>query len=122
MKKQLVKFGSAILAAAPLLALAQVGGIDIIAKIKQLLNGIVPILMTLALIYFIWGLIKYIQAAAKGDSEESKHGKAIMIWGIVALFVMASVWGLVAALGTTLGIQTGTNANQVVNPTNLIPQ
>lgn len=30
-----------------------------------------------------------------------------MIWGIIALTVMVSVWGLVAILGNTFNINTG---------------
>ena len=36
--------------------------------------------------------------------EDKETGKQIMIWGIIALFVMVSVWGLVNVLSNTTGI------------------
>ena len=118
MNKNLVKFGALATALAPFAVFAQE---DIIVTIQDILGSVVSILMTVAVIYFIWGLIKYIQAAAKGDKEEAAHGKAIMIWGIVALFVMASIWGLVSALGSTVGIDPGESIDNVVDPNDLIP-
>lgn len=58
----------------------------------------------LSLIVFIWGVMKYIW---KGDSDESrKKGRQLMIWGIIGLFVMFSVWGLVGVLGKTFKVDT----------------
>ena len=41
------------------------------------------------------------------SDEEAKReqGKQFMLWGIVALAVMLSVWGLVHLLGNTFGIE-----------------
>ena len=56
----------------------------------------------LALLFFLWGLAKYIFAA--GNEEAKESGKRIMIWGIIALFIMASVWGIVAFLQDLFGV------------------
>ncbi len=55
--------------------------------------------MVLALIYFIYGVAKYIMNA--GDPEAQKEARSVMIWGIVALFVIVSVWGLITVLQNT---------------------
>lgn len=109
MKKNLVKFGALATLASPLVLLAQdtTPVTNLIGSISSITTALVPILMTVALLYFIWGLIKYIIAAGKGDAEEGKQGKKIMIWGIVALFVMASVWGLTGMLGRIFGVGSG---------------
>ena len=57
---------------------------------------IVPILMSLAMLVFIWGVLKFIRNA--GDEGERETGKQVMLWGLIGLFVMASVWSLVAIL------------------------
>lgn len=118
MKKNLIKIGAGLLAASPLLAFAQVGGqlTNIVSVAQNIVNSLVPLFMTLALVYFIWGLIKYIRAA--GDAKAAAEGRSIMIWGVVALFVMASIWGLVGALQTIFGINTGTAPSS----TNLTPR
>lgn len=79
----------------PFLAMAQ-GLTETVDKIGEILAAVLPVLMLLALIYFFYGLAKYILSA--GDEEKKTQGRDIMIWGIIALFVMVSVWGLVALL------------------------
>lgn len=96
----------------PMLALAQQQGQPtlsnfdtLLQSIGRVINGALPIIVTLALLFFFYGLARFILAS--GDEEARKNGKHIMIWGIVALFVMVSVWGLVAFLGQALGIGQG---------------
>ena len=97
--------------ALPSLTAAQTA-LTVIDKVKQILGAVIPILITLAVIYFFWGLGKYILNV---DSEEGKEqAKSIMIWGIIALFVMVSVWGLVNLIGNTFDIQSG---NSIQLPT-----
>jgi len=72
---------------------------------------LVPLAFILALLFFFWGIAKYIRSAG----SEKDEGKKVMVWGIVALFVMASVWGLVAFLqGELLG---GSGPNSIPIPT-----
>lgn len=101
MKKTLSLAGTFAL---PALALAATFN-SIVAQVQDLLNLLIPILITLAVIYFFWGLANYILNA--GDTEKKEEGRNIMIWGIVALFVMVSIWGLVGLIGSTFGIQQG---------------
>ena len=47
----------------------------------------------------MWGVLRYVTA---GESEDKmKEGKNMMIYGIIALFVMISVFGLVRILLNT---------------------
>ena len=68
-------------------------------------SSVIPLIFALALAMFIWGVVQYV---IKSDEEAKKEkGRQFMIWGIIALTVMVSVWGLVAILGNTFGIDTG---------------
>jgi len=80
-----------------------------LGKFDAIVSGIlIPLVFTLALLFFFWGVAKYIWSAG-GEKEE---GKKIMIWGVIALFVMSSVWGLVYFLRDELGLnQVGGDAN-----------
>lgn len=68
----------------------------------DLLNMIIPVLIALALVIFFWGLIKYITKS--GSEEGQKEGRKIMIAGLVVLFIMVSVWGIIRLAQNTLGV------------------
>jgi hypothetical protein len=66
---------------------------------------VIPTLVTVGLVAFLFGLLRYVSA---GDDEEKiKQGRNFMLYGIIGLFVMVSVWGLVAVINRTLGIGQG---------------
>ena len=68
------------------------------------LSQAVIILISLAVVFFLYGILKYI---SRGDDEESqKKGKNIMIYGIIGLFVMISFWGIVNILINTFELDT----------------
>ena len=75
---------------------------SLLTRVNGYLGKMMPIIITLAVIYFFWGLATYILNS--GDAEKEKEGRSIMIWGVVALFVMVSVWGLVGFIGDSLNI------------------
>ena len=72
---------------------------SLIDKVVDVLGKIVPLLIGLAVVVFLYGVLKFITAA--GDETKRKEGKDVIIYGIIGLFVMVSVWGLVnLILGT----------------------
>lgn len=75
-----------------------------LSALASLILGIFDLLVApivgIATLAFIWGIILLI---AKGDDARAhQDGMKIISFGIVALFVMVAVWGLVAVLRTTL--------------------
>ena len=80
---------------------AKVGDLLGCAK-DTLIVPLINLILALALLVFLWGLVKYMY---KGDNDaERTKGKNFMAFGIVGLFVMVSVWGLVGILtGTFFG-------------------
>ncbi|MDQ5949336.1 MAG: hypothetical protein QG589_462 [Patescibacteria group bacterium] len=100
---------------APVLALAQSGGggltqtissfSGIPAILKNIVTGLIPVLFALAILYFFWGLIEYIRAA--GDPKKASEGKSIMIYGLVAIFIMATLFGIISWLQGSLGVSSG---------------
>ncbi len=65
-------------------------------------NAILPLLFSSALAVFVYGVVKFI---SNSDSKEQGKGKDFMVWGIIGLFVMISVWGLVNVLNVTFGVR-----------------
>ena len=84
----------------PLIGLASgVGNLEgVIAKVKSLLSSVLPLILTLAVFYFLWALTNYMLKA--GDNKDEARQQ--MLWGVIILFVMVSVWGLVNILSGTL--------------------
>lgn len=78
----------------------------LLASIGKLINTALPIVVGLALLGFFWGLAMFIFGA--NDEDKRKEGRSIMIWGVVALFVMVAVWGLVNFIGSAVGVTPGT--------------
>lgn len=103
--KKIISIG--VLTLVPSIAYAQANSLrdlvsfiinDIIAK------GIIPLLMLASLAVFFWGVLKFIYKA--GDNPQAiAEGKWFMFWGIIALFVMVSVWGITNFISETFGIQ-----------------
>ncbi len=76
---------------------------DIIYYIVCIINTfIIQLLITLAFIYFAWGVSQYV--VATGNAEERKKARNIIIYGLIALFVIVCVWGLVRLFKLALGL------------------
>ena len=88
----------------PFLASAQLTETGkLLTSVKTIINTtLIPLVFALALLLFFWGMVKYIRSSG-GDKEE---GKKIMVWGIVALFVMSCVWGLVYFIRDELNLDS----------------
>ena len=88
------------------------GLMDLVLKI---INGLIPIIFVLALVYFLYGVIKFM--TSEGDDAKNV-AKEKILYGIIGLFVMVSVWGLVGILkGGFFGSPTG--GNTPIAPVNL---
>jgi hypothetical protein len=72
-------------------------------SIINLINRSIFILVSLAVLGFMWGVVKVLFNPSNENLR--KEGKAYMLYGIIALFVMVSVYGLVNLLATTLTIR-----------------
>lgn len=69
-------------------------------------RSVIPFIFALAVVMFIWGAVKFFIINAEED-EKRAQGKQFMLWSIIALTVMISIWGLVSILGSTFGFNTG---------------
>ena len=69
----------------------------LISNIKvYILNPIIGFMFAVAVVMFIYGIVEYIWSA---DNEDKVAvGKKHMIWGIVGMFVMIGVYGILNLL------------------------
>ncbi|MGM0629325.1 MAG: hypothetical protein ACQESA_02775 [Patescibacteria group bacterium] len=78
----------------PLLLFAQTTLTSLLDDFLNVIDRLVLVVLALGLVFFLWGMAKFI-LRADSDTEREK-GKQVMIWGLIALFVMVSVWGIIA--------------------------
>lgn len=74
----------------------------IFTLMNDVLMPLIGVLIVFATVVFIWGVTKYV--AAGGDAEKITEGRNFIFWGLIGLFVIISVWGLVLVINNTLGI------------------
>jgi len=73
---------------------------ELIQAVGSLINPLIAVLVGVALLAFFWGLAKLIFAQS---SETSKlEAKKIIGWGLIALFVIVSVWGIIRFMQNAL--------------------
>lgn len=100
----------AALALLPACAHAQLGNVEnIVEAIGRLVDLATPIVVGIALLVFFWGLVKFIFASGNEDAKE--QGKNLMIGGIIALFVIVSIAGILQWIGEAVGIGEGDPLN-----------
>jgi hypothetical protein len=83
--------------------------------INSINRFLVPVLLAVAFIVFLWGVFKnFIWKAESGEAHT--EGSKFVAWGLIGFVVILSLWALVNIVQSTLGL-TGTNTR----PANLQP-
>jgi hypothetical protein len=97
---------------APAVACTSTGIAKLICTTQQLINSIVPLLLALGVVYFVWGVVQYMIA----DGEEAKKkGKDVIIYGIIGFAVIIGLWGLVNIVVNTFGLSGALAPSFTVN-------
>ncbi|MEK7586157.1 MAG: pilin [Patescibacteria group bacterium] len=97
--KKIIAFG-AVLGSLPFVAFAA-DAFSILTVVNKILATIIPILITLAVVYFIWGIIQYTLST---DEEAKKKARTKIINGLIGLFVIIAFWGIIRLVTNTFGV------------------
>ena len=107
MKKTIKIFLACLVFLVPVAVAAQVTDV---ASLYNFLAGTIDklyfVLLSIALVVFIWGLGKFILSA--GDEKTHASGKQLMIWGVVSFLVLTLLWAIVGMLVGSFGLDTNT--------------
>lgn len=113
MLRRMVKMAPWALAAAPFLVLAQGRGQGLLdgdtsfveqlaGAVGDILQWLVVIFIALAVVYFLWGLLTFMRSSG----EDRTKARTDMLWGVIIIAVMVSVWGLVEFLQDLVGVDS----------------
>lgn len=70
---------------------------------RSVIDILVTLTSAIALLVFIWGLAVFIFQA--GSDESRARGRQLMFWGVLALFVLVSIWAIVTVVRSLFGIE-----------------
>ncbi len=90
---------------------------SIAAKATNIGTLVVTLVVAFAVIWIIVNIVKYIIA---GGEDERKAGRMNVLWGVIGLFLIFSIWGLVNILRKSF--QTDNNVNLESDINKLVPQ
>jgi hypothetical protein len=64
--------------------------------IQSIANPAIKLMLAVAVMVFLYGVVEFILGA---DNEEKRNvGKQHIVWGIIGLFIMVSVFGIMRIL------------------------
>ena len=120
MKKKLMLLSSLLFGAMPAMVLAQTTGgtptvctggsintlQSLLCKFNELLGAVLPFLIALGVVIFVWGVIQYVISS---DEEAKKAGRNRIIYGIIGLVIIVGLWGLVRLVTNTFGLNNQSN-------------
>lgn len=91
--------------------------------VTYLINPAILLVFSAGFLLFLWGLVVFIfKIGAGGDNKE---GKDHMLWGLIGMLVMVSVYGIIAVLSNTFGlgldVSRGTYNPDMSRMTDILP-
>ena len=96
---------SSSIIAASVLAMPALAGaatiLNLLALANTVFNALIGLLITLAIVAVFWGIIKYLfEKGGEGKSD----GLRVALYGVGAIFIMVSIWGIIRLLQSTFGV------------------
>lgn len=105
-----------VLLALPSISYAQItSASSLLVFITSFINATIPVLISIAVLFFIWGVVQYV--ASGDDAELRKKSRNKIIWGIVSIAIILSAWGLVNIITNSLGLSTTSQVPQIQTTT-----
>ena len=70
-------------------------------------------LFAAAILLFVWGLVQFLWSLDEGGEQAT--GKAHMFWGIIGIFIMVSIWGILSIVTATFGFSPNPNSPDLID-------
>ncbi|MHB1086241.1 MAG: hypothetical protein ACYCZ0_00655 [Minisyncoccota bacterium] len=87
--------------------------------VDYIINPMILIVFATGFFLFVWGLVQFIY---KLDEGAQSSGKQHMLWGIVGMLIMVSVYGIIGLIDETFDLDIGnpdmSRMNNITAPAN----
>ncbi|OHA37360.1 MAG: hypothetical protein A2W65_00470 [Candidatus Taylorbacteria bacterium RIFCSPLOWO2_02_50_13] len=83
----------------------------LLGRLNSLINALIPFIVGLAVFVIIWGIFVYVAQA--GDEEKRVQARKFIVWGVIGVFFMLSVWGLVNILVNSINLEKTINTSDI---------
>ncbi len=67
-----------------------------------IIDPLILVVFALGFLLFVYGLVEFLWKLSEGG--DNKEGKQHMLWGIVGMLIMVSVYGILDLLDNTFGL------------------
>ncbi len=81
---------------------------DSVGAVGGLVGTSTIVVVSLAFLFFFFNLAMFV---LKSDEDAKAKAKANMLWGVLAMVVITSLWGLITFVRSIFGVGAGTDAN-----------
>jgi hypothetical protein len=85
----------------------------LLATVYSIVTQLTYIIVAVGILVFIYGVVMYVIA---GSEDKKEHAQRIILWGVIGLFAIVAVWGLVAFLANTTGVGSNTGSGNLPCP------
>ena len=87
---------------------------DSVTAIGKLINSLTAIIVSVAFLFLFWNIAQFMR---QSDDAKREDAKKKIIWSVIAIFVLVSIWGIIGFAGDVLGIEQ----DDVKSNVNIIP-
>ncbi len=81
---------------------------NLVSCVIGIINSVIPVIVAITVLYIVWGAFNL----TKSEGEDRKKWSQVILYGIIGLFIMVSIYGLVNILVGTFGF----TVNSVTTP------
>lgn len=101
-----------VLLATPLVAFAAPKTFqELVYRVVYLINLIIPLIISLTIVVYMYGAASSILTTNSDGKKRREKLRTFYGTGILIIFVMVSIWGILALLKNTLAVAIGPSSN-----------
>lgn len=89
-------------------------GVNLLDRIETyVIDPVIAVIFTLGLLLFFVGIVEFLWGIKSGDVKD--EGKQHMLWGLVGMLVMVSVYGMLNLIINTFELDDAMDTSRIQN-------